>query len=144
MSEDKIQIEADSGEHEVSFLLKEENIALIQQAVEAAGLVVTSSAKPLTKVKLAYPIKQNNYAFLGSLSFKGTPEQLGKLINELKLNNNVVRYLVTRSDKLPSFSAQSFRGTVPRSRFRGRSRKTAAEPILTNEAIEKKIEEILK
>lgn len=143
MSEDKIQNGADLARHEVAFILKNEDIAPIERAAQAAGLSIDKNDKPLTKVKLAYPIKKNQYAFLGDFVFSGEPEKLDKFTAELKLAGDVLRYLITRFSQSAA-PARPQRIPALRSRFLGRPKKPRAGPVLTNEAIEKKIEEILK
>lgn len=142
--EENVQIEVNTKEHEVTFLLKNEDISPIRRAAQAAGLVIKNEDQPLAKVKLAYPIKKNNYAFLGNLSFNGEQEKLELFSRELKLESDVIRYMITRVDKALPASAKSLRNATSRHRFVSRPKKAVTESILTNEAIEKKIEEIMK
>lgn len=121
----------DTKDYEIAF-------ALISQ--EAAKEVVDALSQhqaevfyqsPLVDLRLAYTIKKHASAQFGFCQFKASPETIEKINNVLGLNPNVLRFLiVTPPGKLAS-NAQ------PR-----QERKLA--PVLSNEAIEQKIEEILK
>jgi ribosomal protein S6 len=93
---------------------------------------------------LAYPIQKENYAFFGFTHFEGDPAAIGDLKNDLKLNPQVLRYLIITP---PFVKKSAWKKSGPSKSQLEETRPVpppAEEPILTNEALEKKIEEILK
>ena len=139
--------ETEKRKYEIAVILKTENASVISQSLTNRGFAVLTE-NPLEKVQLAYPIKKENYAYFSFAHFEGDPASIKDLKDDLKLNPEVLRYLIITPPFIkkpawrksaPSKSQEETRFTPP-SAYAGRS----AEPILTNEALEKKIEEILK
>lgn len=106
---------------------------------------VIEEEKPQGKVRFAYPLKKQSYGFLGFFKVKLAPQSVGQLSGELKLDDSVFRFLV----HTPHAGVGTFAATRPqRPTFRrdgvNAKPKSNVPPALTNEAIEKKIEEILQ
>ncbi len=146
--------------YEISFVLKTENISVISQSLTNGGFVILTE-NPLEKVQLAYPIKKENYAYFGYCHFEGEPAAVKNLRVDLKLNPEVLRYLIVTPPFIkkpawrraePTESPKETKPNLPADRQSLPADRQAlptgrqvmpAEPILTNEALEKKIEEIL-
>ena len=110
---------------------------------EAWGIVKKYQAEiyhesQTNQIKLAYPIKKQGAAFFGYCQFLALPDEVVKIKNDLALMGSVLRFLIT----------------TPAAKSASRDRKpvapgTAPKPgepalTLTNEALEQKLEEILK
>lgn len=144
--------------YEIGFLVKAEaDKDEIIKAVQGSGFSIIAQG-PIPRIKLSYPIKKDNYAYFGYLHFSGSPGNLQGLGDRLKTGSNVLRFFVVpqpivKENKIPE------KGSVQTKRFSGR-RKTgesfSRQPVpqsvkeqpkpevLSNEALEKKLEEILK
>lgn len=129
---------------EVSYLEQNEGSADMRAAIERHGGRVLQE-RPLEKVRLAFPIKKQTYAFLGCIEFVMDPAAVNELQQaEFRLNKELLRTLVHRSASLaPAAEGESPRPLAPRV-SPSRPPRPKEETILTNEALEKKIEEILQ
>lgn len=96
------------------------------------------------KIKLAYPIKKQNSGFFSFLQFFLKPENLTNLKKTLKFNPSILRFLVIKLKEKEEKIVQKSR-REEKARFisvRPATQKTV--DALSNEELEKKIEEILK
>ncbi|MEK7626713.1 MAG: 30S ribosomal protein S6 [Patescibacteria group bacterium] len=129
--------------YEVAFLTKDENVVAVKKLVSKHGGEVAKE-KMIEKIHLAYPIKKENYGFFSHLVFSMEPSATAGLRIDLDLEGSLLRYFFRKAKK-PRLESEireegrlrSFLG------FRSSSAKTM-EKTLTNEALEKKIEEILQ
>ncbi len=141
--------ETEKKKYEITFWLKEENGAPVKDVLRANGCDVLEE-KEIHKMQLAYPIKKERFAFLGNVTFASRPEAVRKIGDSLNLDHMVLRYAVTGMDER---KAAPPRETVDNARsgfssFRERAAypspaRKKEEDVLTNESLEKKIEEIL-
>ncbi len=125
--------------YELAFLVTSEDTAPLSAAL-AAHNVTPLEMKPLEKVRLAYPINKQSYAFMGSARFTASGD-LAALSNEIKLHGGTIRFFLKKFS--PDEANLSSR--PPRRPMSG-VREATASPTeaLTNEALEKKISEILQ
>ena len=140
--------------YELAFVLKTEDISVVAKLLANGGFAVLTE-NPLEKIQLAYPIKKEDYAFFGYCHFEGDPAAIKNLRADLRLSPEVLRYLLITPPFIkkpawrksePDKSPEETKFNLPadkQARFADRQSQLA-EPILTNEALEKKIEEILK
>lgn len=133
-------------EYELAFVLKAEDISPVAKALKGAGFSIVKEG-PLNKVRLAYPIKKENQGFFASYLIEGESPRVADLTKELELNKEVLRFLILTPVKLKETVAR--KATVKEGAISDKS----AEPekpsydsgkMLSNEALEKKLEEILK
>lgn len=131
--------------YELGFLVKTEEDAALIKKILAKNRADISEEGPVVKVDLAYPIKKTSQAFFGYFRWSAAAEVLSEMEKELKLASQVLRYLLI---KLPRVLTSAKRASFsPRVFLRKREPepiKKAPESALSNEALEKKIEEILK
>lgn len=140
--------------YELALVLKTENTSAVSQLLLNGGFVILTE-NPLEKVQLAYPIKKESYAYFGYFHFEGKPAAIKNLRTDLKLNPEVLRYLIitppfvkkpawrkSEPAKLPEET--KFNPPTDRQAYFADRQSPPAESVLTNEALEKKIEEILK
>jgi ribosomal protein S6 len=142
---------ADKKQYELSFLLLAENgVEGVLKLLSQHGAEVRAEGH-LRKINLAYPIKKATQAYFGFVDFAGEPAEVKLLERDLESNAAVLRSLIIK---------------LPKARFApsGDTRKPAMKPTmmpsrkpmisteapkpkpvpLSNEALEKKIEEILQ
>ena len=133
-------------DYELAFLAREEKIpAGVLQLVRAQGGELLLEG-PIEKIELAYKIGKDTSALFGYCHFRALPEAVAAIEKELKVAPGVIRTLLVT----PPFVKQQSRWEG-RTKARGAYLKTTpAEGYnpgslpLSNEALEKKIEEILK
>ena len=135
-------------QYEIAFLLKsQEDESGLEALLKQFGAEV-SYKSPLNEIRLAYPIKKLQQAYFGFLYFNSLPEKAGKLTQALNLSPLILRTLVVSS---PAVKPE--KGRVSRTDFRSRAPNSSEEAmlqpvtrssVLSNEALEKKLEEILK
>lgn len=98
-------------------------------------------------IKLAYPIERLSAAYFGYIHFKVDPGIIGDLNNSLKLDNQIVRFIIVT----PPFTKERSQGLGTESL---RPEKSRAKPKVefsekpevaaSNDLLEEKLEEILK
>lgn len=115
-----------------------EDFSATKERIKRLGGVILSE-KPAQKLRLAYPIKKQQYCFSATMEIELPPLAVKDLANELKLDEAVLRSAIyIASDKTEERSER------PIARRPVRSVRKPVEAALTNEALEKKIEEILQ
>jgi len=136
--------------YEIAFLLKsEEEQKKLLKILADFQLNIINEGK-LSKIKLAYPIKKQNFAYFGYLYFSGTPDVINNLTKVLNNESNILRFIIISQpviekekilEKDSTIKKTSARQTTKTSPF---TKKTVSVETLSNEALEKKLEEILK
>ncbi|MDO8557454.1 MAG: 30S ribosomal protein S6 [Candidatus Jorgensenbacteria bacterium] len=132
--------------YEITFhVLTEENAGDVRRCVEKCSGTITYE-RPLEKVRLAYPVKKQTYGFMGVLGFDADPEQVRAILNELKLGGLVLRSLIHKvlPQKERQKKAKQGAGAPSQQPAEGMKRLRPFGQALSNEALEKKIEEILQ
>ncbi len=133
--------------YELGFLMREERESLVKEILVKNNVEFVEEGK-LVKVKLAYPIKKLNQAFFGYFRFASHPDKIDLIDKELKLIPEVIRFILI---KLPKVVFRNFfkkeEPDLKKPKIEislEEKKKTFPSSILTNEALEKKIEEILQ
>ncbi len=135
----------DKKEYEIAFLLKNHGTeTVVENLLKQHGAEVILRGA-VTETRLGYPIKKLNQAYFGYMHFSALPEQVEKIMHDANLNQAILRVLVT-TPPVGKGSASLRDGRSERG-----AKKTAELPaapavagMLTNEALEEKLEEILK
>ena len=140
--------EKDKKAYEIALLLKgEDDLAPVTEFVRQHNTEVVSEPRA-KKLALAYKIKGNTEAVFVSFIVKMAPADAKQLEHDLQMRAGVIRSMVliaTPQSERPVSSGAPF--PMPR---RGRPSMESREPrpsapqTLSNEALEKKIEEILQ
>jgi len=134
--------------YEIGFVLKTENAPYIMQSLISRGFVILTE-NPLEKIQLAYPINKESYAYFGYSHFEGDPAAIKSLKEDFRLNPEVLRYLIITPPfvKKPAWRKPASARTSEETRFtlpaQAGPSAGKAESILTNEALEKKIKELV-
>ena len=132
--------------YEITFILKQEDLSEVKKILEK-NKANTISEEELKKIRLSYPIKKQNYGFLGIIRFRVDPESVESIFSDMKLSENIIRYMVNKIKVSGEGKRVEPRPTpirpigIRKEPLRTGVRKSI-EPVLTNEDIEKKIEEI--
>ncbi len=132
-------------EYELAYLAKDESGSdLVRAAIAREGGEVFSEA-PAERIALAYKIGKEAQAYFGWFHFRMAPEALKALDHELKTKSGVLRFLVVTPPFVkvrPRFAPKPKQGPV------AVTESAPARPVpqapLSNEALERKIEEILQ
>ena len=151
------------GEYHITYLLRDEDAGSVISVLKRFQAEIVEEKSPV-KVNLEYPIKKQRQAFLGVTRFFARKEVIAKLSQDLNLESSVLRFLITKPILTPAASPESGEakslgqlkqaGSARADRgsngggdeFGARKRRASGDdfPVLTNEALEKKIEEILQ
>ena len=105
----------------------------------------------LERIKLAYPIKKEIIGYFGYYHFLAESPAIEKIKSELNLHSNILRFIIITppAEKQPIFAIKTdirrktvvFKDVELKAEIK---KPSAPSPVLTNEALEKKLEEILK
>ena len=130
--------ETPSKEYELSFLLNSaEALNLVSEILKRHGSQMIYEG-PANQTRLAYPIKKQNSAFFGFSQFSVAPEEVKKIKAELELSPSVLRFLIIT----PPVKAMNRERR--REQWIPEVKPKQPASALSNEALEQKIEEILK
>ncbi len=135
--------QANKKEYEIAFLLKsQDGVSVMENLLRQHGAEVSLKG-PVTETRLAFPIKKFSQANFGYMHFIADASEVEKIVHDANLNQAILRVLVVTPPvgKMPS-------GRPARSEKSSKKSETAAPAavggMLTNEALEEKLEEILK
>ncbi|MDD5431198.1 MAG: 30S ribosomal protein S6 [Candidatus Pacebacteria bacterium] len=130
---------SDKKPYEIAFLLDnpavEETVADILKRY-GADILRKAAAE---EMRLAYEIGKRSSAFFGYIQFEAGPADIEKIKQTLKLNKSVLRSLI-----VSSFIEKQEQARQPEAKKRVSREEEAPKSALTNEALEEKLEEILK
>lgn len=132
--------------YEISFIINNEDSSAVKKTLSKRGAEVMSESE-INKIRLSFPIKKQSYGFLGSMSFQAEPELLVLISADLKLEENVLRFMISKAKEGRATKETRVADAKTRETRKETSKdetKKVTEPVLTNEELEKKIEEILK
>lgn len=125
--------------YELSYLISDAAEAeRISEVLTAHGSDISVKGQAVN-VRLAYPIKKQLSAWFGFVYFRALPEVAEKISEALKVQPSVLRFLLTASPK-ETLSYEARKPRVPEPKPEA----AVIQPALTNEALEQKLEEILK
>ncbi|MEK7147240.1 MAG: 30S ribosomal protein S6 [Patescibacteria group bacterium] len=140
------EVSDDKKEYEIAFILKTEDPYVVKQALNNRGFSIFNES-PINKLRLAYPIKKELQAYWGYCGFSAVPAGIKELSDDLKLQSAVLRFLII---SLPKKTGQKTESRTLRRFSPVKQYEKVEKPvyeknkILSNEALEKKLEEILQ
>ncbi len=70
----------------------------LSDIISRSGGIVSASQEP-KRTHLSYPIEHKQYAYFGTFDFEAQPEVIEKLNAQMKLQNDVLRYLLTKKTR---------------------------------------------
>ena len=143
-------MEKEQKKYEISFLVRDENGQQeITKTLESCQASIIDGGNVL-RINLAYQIKKENEAYFGYLHFLANTDKIKNISDDLKLNQKVLRFLIITPPitKMMRMETQRIikKTFQPRAVERMEIKKPSPAPTatLSNEALEKKLEEILK
>ncbi len=132
--------------YEITALLRDEDFSPVRQLLETYAARIMEE-RPLEKTHLSYPILKERFVFQGVCYFTMPEASVARLQNDLRFASGVLRSMV-RSVKRVGAKSGANRGLGlhrEAGRLSGsREGRRSEGQVLTNEALEKKIEEILQ
>lgn len=139
-------MEKEQKNYEIGFLIKtEEDKNEIIKALEEQKVSIAKNGG-LLRIKLAYQIKKESSAYFDYIIFLAYPEAIEKISKNLKLNSKILRFLIITPPtvKIQKLAPRFKKDIAPKIVVR----KPVIEKIplqqISNEMLEKKLEEILK
>jgi len=146
--------------YEIGFLAKDESDreGLVKILKENQFSIINDGQ--ISRIKLAFPIKKEDFAYFGFFHFSGDPANIKNLSATIKTESKILRFTIVpqpifreregryseggHSDQSKSFSEQSKAQATHFPFSSPAPKKTVRSEALSNEALEKKLEEILK
>ncbi len=134
-------MDTQSKKYEITFHVLEENADAVKKEIEKMKGVILEE-KPFSKIALSYPIGKQSFTFCGIMMFETDPSSVGELNQNLKLSGGTVRHMIhaikEKKEGEKNTEKREKEGPTPSMRIK------SFDPVLSNEALEKKIEEILQ
>ncbi len=129
-------------EYEVSSVATEEAaLQDVRVALLQSGASISEEGK-ITAIRFAYPIKKQTSGFFGYVKFSAHPEVIEAIDKALRALPLILRFLIVTPP--PARAIEGDRRTSSRTTVTPQKPTNLEAPELTNEALEQKIEEILK
>ncbi|HUZ92744.1 MAG TPA: 30S ribosomal protein S6 [Candidatus Paceibacterota bacterium] len=139
--------------YEIAFLVKEEEAAKDFARLFSQHGVLVRKEGQLKKIQLAYPVEHATQAYFGFFEVEAAPQDVKQLEKDLRTEARVLRTMIMKIET-ESVRAAEAAGVRPRRPMSSAPRRAPAvsdaapapmrKPALSNEALEKKIEEILQ
>lgn len=130
----------DKKKYEISFLIRDEaETPELLKILKQHGAEILFEGH-LRKINLAYKIRKEASAYFGYLHFSAAPGAIAGLEEALRTKVSILRYLIVTP---PFARMKSQQRERPREAAPASPAQLSAMP-LSNEALEKKIEEILQ
>ncbi|MEK7463009.1 MAG: 30S ribosomal protein S6 [Patescibacteria group bacterium] len=139
--------------YELAFLLKDPSSEKAVFDFLAQHKAVILNQSPINSMKLAYPIKKHLSGFFGAINLEADPENVKALSSSLNLSADVLRFLVIavpnvsapqRGAGSPEGRKKYSEGSESRKMNKTESANSGSSSVLSNKALEEKLEEILK
>ena len=138
---DELQKEPAEKLYELAYVLKDADAeASLMKILEGHGVTFAEKQTP-RETKLAYPIRNRQSGLFGYCQFRVLGSAIASISKALELSDGVLRFLIVTPP--PKVASRPQERVLPRPQ---EPAKPAAprETVLTNEALEKKLEEILE
>lgn len=138
----------DSRNYEVAFLIREEELAeKVFSRIGQYGEVTTKGSTK--KLFFSYPIEKVSSGFFGYARLRALPDSILALLKDFKTTGEILRLLVTKVPEDKTLREARSGSRQPSKPIKPKAPKSdvpmpQGELQLTNEALEKKIEEILQ
>lgn len=150
-----MEIELENRNYELAYHLNSdiEEADVRKSTQELEDIVSQNSAtilvsKEAQKKHLSYPIKHKHYSYFGCIDFSAPPEKIEKINAQMKLQHNVLRYMITEKPNEKDLRILGMER--PHSRIRTHEAGVMTDTEKTKkeetkpEQIEKEIEDVLE
>jgi ribosomal protein S6 len=134
-------------EYELAYLAEDEKGADVVRAVLTREGGEIFAENPAERITLAYKINKKPSAYFGWFHFRLPPEMVAVLNRELKTKPEVMRFLIITPPFIkskPKSAPKKSKPSVAEAESKSAPPPPPPPPLLSNEDLEKKIEEILK
>jgi len=129
--------------YEISFVTQSEDAASMKAVLTKHGATIVNE-RPITKIQLAYKINKLGYGFMGSAEFLADGSAVRELRKELGMDKDIIRALIAKKPEMKGDEGRAPREGERRPPSAPQRLKSMLGSMLSNEALEKKIEEILQ
>lgn len=155
-------------QYEISFLLKNDSgRESLLNVLNKHGVSIANQLES-RRIRLTYPIKKEDFGSMGCVFFGGKPEDIRAISQDLEISSDILRFMISVSPgaaagpqpkrsrviagriqglrpKLKNESSAEIKAAlIPPKKEDGRAPKPIFKGELSNEELEKKLEEILK
>lgn len=115
----------------------------IEGLVSGLGGKIKASSEP-KRQHLSYPINHQKYAYFGTVNFQSVTEQIDELNNKLKLDSDILRFLLIKTLENPRI-LHSLGGKERDSRIHKPRTLPESKPVVEvkPEVMEKQLEEVI-
>ena len=134
--------EKDTKKYELAFWLKDEtDFSKIKSIMDDLGLQIYNTSE-LRHLQFAYPINKLTSGYFGFVHFEGSPENVASLGHSMKVENVSLRYIISKNP-IKKMELREMRRPMPEKKSEKPVEQKTSD-VVTNEELEKKLEEILK
>ncbi|MDO8443187.1 MAG: 30S ribosomal protein S6 [bacterium] len=130
--------------YELAFLLKDPSSEKVVFDFLAQHKAVILNQSPVNSMKLAYPIKKHLSGFFGVINLEADPENVKALSSALNLSADVLRFLIIAVPNAKKSSEKERSEPRRMSKTETTSSSSGSSSVLSNKALEERLEEILK
>lgn len=129
--------------YELSFVTQSEDAASVKALLAKHNAKILNE-RPISKIQLAYKIEKQGYGFMSTTEFLADAQSVVALRKDIQLEKDILRGIVIKLKEAKTSEA----GTEEKSAGKGptgpQKLRNMFGAVLSNEALEKKIEEILQ
>ncbi len=137
-------MDSEKKSYEISFLVRNENdVEAVLNRLSRIGAEILNEGN-VSEIKLAYPIKKASSAYFGWIYFDVVPEKIAELNSALKLDEKIMRHLVITPPITKTEKKRPAKPSPAKSETIAATASGSTSSELSNEELEKKLEEILK
>ncbi len=134
--------EKNKKEYELSFWLKEgAPLNKVESMLNTTGVKITYNSEA-KRSRLSYPIKKETEGYFGFIHFNGDEQDTKLIAHELKVDPEVLRFLISKNP-IKKSEPRDIRRQIPEAKFIQKIEEKPSD-LVTNEELERKLEEILK
>lgn len=133
----------EKNNYEIAATLKGEATDGVKTVLKKHGAVIVSEAD-IVKVRMAYPIKKEMIGFFSVIRFTADPAVVSRISADLFLVQDILRFFISKISLKEEATGRTASAKRPRLLSRKPIARKPGTEILSNEDLEKKIEEILK
>lgn len=127
------------NKYDLTVMLPEEDTSFVEDVLNSEG--AEDIEKKVTKVNFAYEISDKEQGYMAVFKFAMNPDSTKIIDKKFRTEPSILRYLLLR-DTLTSKEESKSKTSKESKSSSDKKSKKKSDDMLTNEAIEKKIEEI--
>lgn len=130
--------------YELSFVTQSEDAASVK-ALLAKNNAQILNERPISKIQLAYKIAKQGYGFMGTTEFLAEAQSVVTLRYDLQLEKDILRGIIIKLKEPKKATEAETKERMPgKGPSAPQKLRNMFSGVLSNEALEKKIEEILQ